>query len=49
MAPYGAFPTCDGQTVVLGTTNDRERQRLAREIIDRPDLFDVVEMEMSNA
>lgn len=38
VAPYGAFATADGQTVVLGTTNDREWQRLAREIIDRPDL-----------
>jgi itaconate CoA-transferase len=40
VAPYGAFPTRDGQTVVLGTTNDREWQRLAREIIARPDLAD---------
>lgn len=40
VAPYGSFPTCDGQTVVLGTTNDREWQRLAREIIERPDLAD---------
>jgi len=38
VAPYGAFPTRDGQTVVLGTTNDREWQRVAREIIERPDL-----------
>ena len=38
VAPYGAFPTRDGQTVVLGTTNDREWQRVANEIIDRPDL-----------
>ncbi len=38
VAPYGAFPTRDGQTVVLGTTNDREWQRVARDIIDRPDL-----------
>ena len=38
VAPYGAYPTADGQTVVLGTTNDREWQRLAREIIERPDL-----------
>ena len=30
----------DGQTVVLGTTNDREWQRVAREIIERPDLVD---------
>lgn len=40
VAPYGAFPTRDGQTVVLGTTNDREWQRVAREIINRPDLAD---------
>jgi crotonobetainyl-CoA:carnitine CoA-transferase CaiB-like acyl-CoA transferase len=40
VAPYGAFPTQDGQTVVLGTTNDREWQRVARKIIDRPDLAD---------
>lgn len=40
VAPYGAFSTRDGHTVVLGTTNDREWQRLAREIIERPDLAD---------
>ncbi len=40
VAPYGAFSTRDGQTVVLGTTNDREWQRVAREIINRPDLAD---------
>jgi len=40
VAPYGAFPTRDGQTVVLGTTNDREWQRVAREIIDRADMAD---------
>ena len=40
VAPYGAYRTADGQTVVLGTTNDREWQRLAREIIERPDLAD---------
>jgi itaconate CoA-transferase len=40
VAPYGAFPTRDGQTVVLGTTNDREWRRVAREIIERPDLAD---------
>ncbi|MGW0246183.1 CaiB/BaiF CoA transferase family protein [Nocardia goodfellowii] len=38
VAPYGAYSTADGQTVVLGTTNDREWQRLALEILDRPDL-----------
>jgi crotonobetainyl-CoA:carnitine CoA-transferase CaiB-like acyl-CoA transferase len=40
VAPYGSFRTSDNQTVVLGTTNDREWQRLAREIIERPDLAD---------
>lgn len=40
VAPYGSFHTSDDQTVVLGTTNDREWQRLAREIIERPDLAD---------
>jgi itaconate CoA-transferase len=40
VAPYGAFATRDGMTVVLGTTNDREWQRLARDIIGRPDLAD---------
>jgi itaconate CoA-transferase len=40
VAPYGAYRTADGDTVVLGTTNDREWQRLARDIIARPDLAD---------
>ena len=40
VAPYGAYRTADGQTVVLGTTNDREWQRLATELIQRPDLAD---------
>jgi crotonobetainyl-CoA:carnitine CoA-transferase CaiB-like acyl-CoA transferase len=38
VAPYGAYPTADGHTVVLGTTNDREWQRLARELLGREDL-----------
>ncbi|MBH0780734.1 CaiB/BaiF CoA transferase family protein [Nocardia bovistercoris] len=38
VAPYGAYRTADGHTVVLGTTNDREWQRLATDIIGRPDL-----------
>lgn len=40
VSPYGAYRTADGQTAVLGTTNDREWQRLARELLDRPDLAD---------
>jgi itaconate CoA-transferase len=40
VAPYGAYSTADGQTVVLGTTNDSEWQRLSRQIIRRDDLAD---------
>jgi itaconate CoA-transferase len=40
VAPYGAYRTADGQTVVLGTTNDGEWQRLARDLLGRPDLAD---------
>ncbi|MFF0085872.1 CaiB/BaiF CoA transferase family protein [Streptomyces canus] len=40
VAPYGAYRTADGHTVVLGTTNDREWQRYARELLGRPDLAD---------
>jgi itaconate CoA-transferase len=38
VAPYGAYPTADGQTAVLGTTSDREWRRLTRDMLDRPDL-----------
>ncbi|MGI8335543.1 CaiB/BaiF CoA transferase family protein [Actinomadura scrupuli] len=38
VAPYGAYRTADGQTLVLGTTNDREWRRLALEVLGRPDL-----------
>ncbi|MGI5460351.1 CaiB/BaiF CoA transferase family protein [Streptomyces sp. CA-249302] len=40
VAPYGDYRTADGHTVVLGTINDREWQRLARELLERPDLAD---------
>ncbi|MFI0350098.1 CaiB/BaiF CoA transferase family protein [Actinomadura sp. 9N407] len=40
VAPYNAYPTKDGRTVVLGTTNDAEWQRLARDLIERADLAD---------
>ncbi|MCX4095580.1 CaiB/BaiF CoA transferase family protein [Nocardia sp. alder85J] len=39
IAPYGAYPTVDGRTAVLGTTSDREWRRLA-ELIGRPELAD---------
>ena len=38
VAPYRGYRTADGQTVVLGTTNDREWQRLAADVLRRPDL-----------
>jgi itaconate CoA-transferase len=38
VAPYGAYPTRDGQTVVLGTTSDREWQRLAGDLMQDPEL-----------
>jgi len=38
VAPYGAYQTADGQTLVLGTTNDREWRRLATGVLGRPDL-----------
>ena len=37
VVPYGCYATADGQTVVLGTTNDAEWQRLSA-LIERPDL-----------
>lgn len=40
VAPYGAHRTADGQTVVLGTTNDTEWQRLSRQMLERDDLAD---------
>lgn len=38
VAPYGAYPTRDGETVVMGTTSDREWQRLAGTLLGRQDL-----------
>lgn len=40
VAPYGAYPTSDGLVAVLGTTNDREWDRLARTLLGRNDLAD---------
>ena len=38
VAPYGGYPTADGRTVMLGTTNDGEWQRLTRQMLGRDDL-----------
>ena len=40
VAPYGAYPTRDGHTVVLGTTNNAEWRRLAGPLLNRADLLD---------
>jgi len=40
VAPYNGYPTRDGRTVVLGTTNDNEWQRLSRTLLGRDDLAD---------
>ena len=40
VAPYGTYRTADDQMVVLGTTNDAEWQRFARDILQRNDLAD---------
>jgi crotonobetainyl-CoA:carnitine CoA-transferase CaiB-like acyl-CoA transferase len=37
IAPYGAYPTSDGQTAVLGTTSDREWRRMTA-LMGRPEL-----------
>jgi itaconate CoA-transferase len=38
VAPYASFVTSDGETIVLGTTNDAEWQRLATVALERADL-----------
>lgn len=38
VAPYGAYPTSDGETLVLGTTSDREWRRLTSDLLGRTDL-----------
>jgi crotonobetainyl-CoA:carnitine CoA-transferase CaiB-like acyl-CoA transferase len=38
VAPYGAYPTSDEQTILFGTTNDQEWQRLSRKMLGRADL-----------
>ncbi|MEU1370866.1 CoA transferase [Streptomyces sp. NPDC005803] len=40
VAPYGAYPTRDGLTVVLGTTSDREWLRMTERLLGRPELRD---------
>ncbi|RPF39745.1 crotonobetainyl-CoA:carnitine CoA-transferase CaiB-like acyl-CoA transferase [Streptomyces sp. Ag109_G2-6] len=38
IAPYDAYATADGDRVLLSVQNDREWGRLAREVLERPEL-----------
>lgn len=38
LAPYGAYPTKDDQTVILGATSDGEWARLTQEVMEDPSL-----------
>ena len=38
VSPYGGYETADGHVIVLGTTNDKEWQRLASKVMGRDDL-----------
>lgn len=40
IAPYGAFVTSDGQSILLGVQNEGEWKRLALQALNRPDLAD---------
>ncbi|WP_375483017.1 CaiB/BaiF CoA transferase family protein [uncultured Mycobacterium sp.] len=40
LAPYEAFDTADGRKLVIGVQNDREWQRLATNVLGRPELAD---------
>lgn len=49
IAPYDAYVTADGSSVVLGVQNDREWARLATQVLDRPDLVDDPEFATNQA
>ncbi|RPK79024.1 MULTISPECIES: CaiB/BaiF CoA-transferase family protein [Streptomyces] len=38
IAPYDAYPTADGERVLLSVQNDREWRRLAEQVLGRPEL-----------
>jgi itaconate CoA-transferase len=38
IAPYDAYPTADGQLVVVSLQNDREWTRMATSVLERPEL-----------
>ncbi|MFD5512259.1 CaiB/BaiF CoA transferase family protein [Streptomyces sp. NPDC127051] len=45
IAPYGPFPTRDGQSVILGLQNDHEWAAFCETVLDRPDLTDDLRFE----
>lgn len=40
IAPYDAYPTADGDRVLVSVQNDREWRRLAEQVLLRPELAD---------
>jgi crotonobetainyl-CoA:carnitine CoA-transferase CaiB-like acyl-CoA transferase len=42
IAPYGAFTTGDGATIMIGIQNEREWAALCRDVLRRPELIDDV-------
>jgi itaconate CoA-transferase len=40
VAPYGAFPLRDGGQLLISIQNEREWERLARDVLERPDLLE---------
>lgn len=40
IVPYGAFPTADDTEVVISIQNEREWERLCRDVLERPDLLE---------
>jgi len=49
IAPYDAFTTCDGDSVLIGVQNDREWARLAAGLLRRPELADDPEFATNRA
>ncbi|MEM7133926.1 MAG: CaiB/BaiF CoA-transferase family protein [Chloroflexota bacterium] len=39
IAPYGLFPTGDGQTVMLGIQNEREWARFCEDVLSKPEMI----------
>lgn len=44
IAPYDAYPTADGDLVLISVQNDREWERLVRGVLERPELLEDEEL-----